>query len=100
MSGCFIKVQGKSAMTIEYKRFIHYASGITQLYITSNSVVPNQIAFHDCVGPDGCDGCIDANAFHNLGLNGLKVKLVDLRANKQFQVGAHFQLNIYIYIYI
>jgi len=45
--------------------------------IKSNQVGPElpmiagfvRLAFHDCVGPDGCDGCLNHNNVANLGLS-------------------------------
>ena len=38
-----------------------------------------QKAFHDCVGPDGCDGCLNTNDGENAGLADIIEKLSVLR---------------------
>ena len=42
-------------------------------------------AFHDCVGPDGCDGCLNLNTPDNAGLGEIRKILVDER-QKGFMV--------------
>ena len=42
-------------------------------------------AFHDCVGPSGCDGCVNQDRGSNKGLEPLINKLVAIR-NKEFRV--------------
>ena len=39
-----------------------------------------QKAFHDCVGPDGCDGCLNLDDPDNVGLSDIITVLTDLRA--------------------
>ena len=36
-------------------------------------------AFHDCVGPDGCDGCLNVNDTDNAGLTDIVEDLTSLR---------------------
>ena len=46
----------------------------------------NVSAFHDCVGPNGCDGCINDDHPENDGLQGTKNRLQNLRSSHGFQV--------------
>ena len=46
----------------------------------------NVSAFHDCVGPNGCDGCINDDHPENDGLQGIKNRLQNLRSRQGFQV--------------
>jgi len=39
-----------------------------------------RLAFHDCVGPDGCDGCLNLDDADNVGLSDIITVLTDLRA--------------------
>ena len=42
-------------------------------------------AFHDCVGPDGCDGCLNLNTPDNAGLGEIRDILV-LERRQGFKV--------------
>ena len=42
-------------------------------------------AFHDCVGPDGCDGCLNLNTPDNAGLGEIRDILV-LERQQRFKV--------------
>ena len=37
------------------------------------------VAFHDCVGPNGCDGCLNLNNSDNAGLAGIVQRYSDVR---------------------
>ena len=51
-------------------------------------------AFHDCVGPNGCNGCLnDANP-DNRGLKGIIRRLGDLRQKDEFEVTNNFAVTI------
>ena len=44
------------------------------------------LAFHDCIGPNGCDGCVNDDDPDNAGLQGIKNRLGNLRQNDGFTV--------------
>ena len=43
------------------------------------------IAFHDCVGPDGCDGCVNMNNTANKGLQEI-IEFLDEERKENFPV--------------
>ena len=47
-----------------------------------NKIFLNFVAFHDCVGPTGCDGCVNQNRGSNKGLKQLIDMLVAIRNNE------------------
>ena len=53
-------------------------------------------AFHDCVGPNGCDGCVndDNSDNQNKGLKGIKRRLVKLRQDNDFEVNFNFYIRV------
>ena len=40
-------------------------------------------AFHDCVGPDGCDGCLNIDDPSNAGLSEIVDRLATVRAGSR-----------------
>lgn len=54
---------------------------------------PNVLAFHDCVGPDGCDGCLNTDDSDNNGLADIVDRLTDVKAGNRrvpaFDVSCH-----------
>ena len=46
------------------------------------------VAFHDCIGPNGCDGCINTNNSGNTALNPL-IELLVMKREQQFKVDKH-----------
>jgi hypothetical protein len=58
---------------------------ITEL-IENKPALPQavRLAFHDCVGPNGCDGCINDDNPGSFGLQEIKRILTDLRQNGRF----------------
>ena len=40
-------------------------------------------AFHDCVGPDGCDGCLNIDDPSNAGLSDIIDRLTRVRAGSR-----------------
>ena len=57
------------------------------------------IAFHDCVGPDGCDGCLNTNDPENDGLLEIVERLSDVKAGSRrvpaFDVGVKTDIKIF-----
>ena len=49
-------------------------------FYDSSNLIPYKKAFHDCVGPDGCDGCLNLEDPDNVGLSDIITVLTDLRA--------------------
>ena len=45
------------------------------------------IAYHDCIGENGCDGCINLDDPDNNGLQGIVERLGNLKQNQGFSVG-------------
>ena len=45
------------------------------------------IAYHDCIGESGCNGCINPNDPDNNGLQGIVGRLGNLRQSQGFSVG-------------
>jgi hypothetical protein len=43
-------------------------------------------AYHDCIGPNGCDGCINDDDPDNAGLQGIKGRIGNLRESDGFTV--------------
>ena len=41
------------------------------------------LAFHDCVGPDGCDGCLNVDDSENNGLSEIVERLSTVRAGNR-----------------
>ena len=66
---------------------IHTANNIGPISIQYHwETSLNVSAFHDCVGPNGCDGCINDDHPDNDGLQGIKNRLQNLRSSQGFQV--------------
>ena len=47
------------------------------------------VAFHDCVGPNGCDGCVNLQNHDNDGLAGIITTLTTLR-DRDFSVRYYY----------
>ena len=45
------------------------------------------VAYHDCIGENGCDGCINLDDPDNNGLQGIVGRLENLKQNQGFSVG-------------
>ena len=45
------------------------------------------VAYHDCIGENGCDGCINLDDPNNNGLQGIVGRLENLKQNQGFSVG-------------
>ena len=46
------------------------------LFLDIHIILRNySIAFHDCVGPNGCDGCLNTNDGENAGLSDIIGKI-------------------------
>ena len=62
------------------------------LYINSQHVrssftfVFYKTAYHDCIGPNGCDGCINLENENTNGLEGIINRLSSLRQSQAFTV--------------
>ena len=57
-------------------------------------------AFHDCVGPNGCDGCINDDNEDNAGLEGIKNRLVSLRQRENFEVIKKIKIGVSDFAYL
>ena len=62
------------------------------------------IAFHDCVGPDGCDGCLNTNDSENDGLLEIVERLSDVKAGSRrvpaFDVGVKTDIDNFSFFFI
>ena len=45
------------------------------------------VAYQDCIGENGCDGCINLDDPDNNGLQGIVGRLENLKQNQGFSVG-------------
>ena len=72
---------------------MYMVNDITVKYIAW--LVISYAAFHDCVGPDGCDGCLNIEDSSNAGLSDIIDRLTTVRAGSrrvpEFTVRMHTQ---------
>ena len=65
---------------------IYFIYSIISIVHNLSNIIPFVTAFHDCIGPNGCDGCINLENENNHGLEGIITKLSGLRETQGFTV--------------
>jgi len=81
----FIGITMVAAQAPSASEYLRAKAAITNM-VENDQDLPRcvRLAFHDCVGEDGCNGCINLNDQDNSGLQGIVGRLGNLRQNQGF----------------